>query len=265
MSYRFGTEDLATSRHRANLRAGSNSSGNGSKKSDFSPNLLKQIEAAESRAAVESQAAGDSNRQYARSSPPVSMPGPRVGRRDILPPISSAKNKSKNGRGGGTSVRGPPQHHLQSRRQQQATKHGARPGADGELSTSGRQSMSGAKTRKHLQQQRRTGSGLDMIGVNDRFVEAAGEARVDFVIQRIQDGQNVDHVHSLLGYTALHAAADVAGARGGVNLGQLVCCGVLQDTIFQVLFIPHHCCLCLPLLPVCIEVGGWMGDWGTRP
>ena len=81
----------------------------------------------------------------------------------------------------------------------------------------------GDKTRKHLQQRR---TGLDMIGVNDRFVEAAGEARVDFVIQRIQDGQDVDHVHSLLGYTALHAAADVAGARGGVNLGQLVCCRI---------------------------------------
>ena len=78
------------------------------------------------------------------------------------------------------------------------------------------------KASKHRQRRRSSSAGgLDMIGVNDRFVEAAGEARVDFVIQRIQDGQDVDHVHTLLGYTALHAAADVAGARGGVNLGQL--------------------------------------------
>ena len=64
-------------------------------------------------------------------------------------------------------------------------------------------------------------SNIDELGVGDRFVEAAGEARVDFIIQRLQDGQNVDHIHTVLGYTALHAAADVAGARDGVNLGQL--------------------------------------------
>jgi len=139
-----------------------------SHKDDFSPNLLKQIAAADAQKYIDSR--NVIARQY-QSEP------------------ATARNEDANDVGTATL---PPLSNRKPTPEQAA-------GPQSRMST----------------------SGLDMIGVNDRFVEAAGEARVDFVIQRLQDGQDVNHVHSLLGYTALHAAADVAGARGGVDLGQL--------------------------------------------
>ena len=43
---------------------------------------------------------------------------------------------------------------------------------------------------------------------SDSFVAAAAAGRVKEVIERLDEGQNIDVIHSLMGYNALHAVAD---------------------------------------------------------
>jgi hypothetical protein len=207
---RFGAEQAVDQRHRAGLREQRPAQ----LLDQFSPNLLKQNAAAEARAAVEAQALG-AKRQYIRK-----QAGPGAGTcRGTLPPIRKAKGLPSS-----ATTEQQRQRQLGEANDDEEEEEGL--GVEREDAAEGRDGGGERKEQAHgnavgTKKKRRAKSRLDMIGVNDRFVEAAGEARVDFVVQRIQDGQDLNHVHTLLGYTALHAAADVAGARDGVNLGQL--------------------------------------------
>ena len=219
---RFGAEQLVDQRHRSALR-----DQRSAQLDQFSPNLLKQNAAAEARAAVEAQAMG-AKRQYIQKQVGGSPVGGSLGR-GTLPPIRNKAGSPKSPSSGWAAKERP--RHRQPQRLGDdeegggGNEHDAAEGREGEKEEVEEQAQGHtAASPKNKQQKRRPKkerSRLDMIGVNDRFVEAAGEARVDFVVQRIQDGQDLNHVHTLLGYTALHAAADVAGARDGVNLGQL--------------------------------------------
>ena len=213
----FGNQQASDRSYRASLRDRKQSPNNKrgqqqqQQQQPFSPNLLRQIAAAEAAAAIEFAKKANDDRQYFHGTTATGTGLTRKERR------LQREREQQEAEIRATRGQTNKQKTLKARKNQPKSL----PPINRDASTNNALAKKSVISNRFNQKSKKPTSILDSVGVGDRFVEAAGEARVDFVVQRLQDGQDVDHVHSVLGYTALHAAADVAGARGGVNLGQL--------------------------------------------